>query len=202
MLFLPPSNTHSRDSERRYTVSFRQLCGIKPSSCKSVYRQTATTAGLRTVNSSLCPGYWTYYCLITKHTRAHTHTHSQRVHKLCVGFNMSPVREHDSSVLFQESPKSTTNNNQHHHPVQILSELSITLQNTCLSQLMWVLTFLVSFILLTKTRLNPHLSRFQHVNSYLISRTTETFIFNYFVKIPNIHWLQLLKRFEGFLCHI
>lgn len=84
VIYARSTSIKHRDSERRYTVSFRQLCGIKPSSYKSVYRQTATTAGLRTVNSSLCPGYWTYYCLITKHTRAHTHSHTHKGYTSCV----------------------------------------------------------------------------------------------------------------------
>lgn len=86
-LFLPPSNTHTAETLHAHTVWFAHLCVPKPSSCKPVDGQTATTAGLRTVNSSLCPGYWAYYCISAKNTHTHSHIHTQRIHRLCVGFN-------------------------------------------------------------------------------------------------------------------
>lgn len=85
-LFLPPSNTHTAETLHAHTVWFAHLCVPKPSSCKPVDRQTATTAGLRTVNSSLCPGYWAYYCISAKntHTHSHIHTHTHRGYTGCV----------------------------------------------------------------------------------------------------------------------
>ena len=78
-------------------------------SCKSANRQTATPAGLRIVNSSLCPGYWAYYCIITKHTHAyaHTHTHTHKriyTHGLCVGFNTSLYETMIHPCYFKEAP--------------------------------------------------------------------------------------------------
>lgn len=87
----------------------------------------AATAGLRIVNSSLCPGYWAYYCTITKHTL----THSQRGRRLCVGLILSENLIH--LYYFKEAPSLPliiTMSNQH-HPLQILSELSVTDARKC-----------------------------------------------------------------------
>lgn len=76
--------THSRDRVCTCTVSFRRLYGIKQSSSTSGNRQTATPAGLRIVNSSVCPGSWAHYCIITKHKHTHTLTKGYTLHTQAV----------------------------------------------------------------------------------------------------------------------
>lgn len=116
----PLTNTHTPEIRYVHTrvrayVSFRRLHGVKPSSCKSASRQTATPAGLRIVNSSLCPGYWAHYCIIKK---THTHTHTLTKGYTLTGCVWALIRAAKRPwfiCAISRRPESPTNNNQHHH---------------------------------------------------------------------------------------